>query len=119
MTGGRDPSALREYAYYDLRPRISRLEDVSLRRRPAAATSARSSWRSSPHRLAAAGLSIADVADRLGKEHRLRAVGRMDRGPLQYQVLLDSQAGDPLDLEELVVGHARRAADPRRATWAA
>ena len=26
---GRDPAALREYAYYDLRPRISRIDDVS------------------------------------------------------------------------------------------
>ena len=29
VTGGRDPAALRDYAYYDLRPRISRIDDVS------------------------------------------------------------------------------------------
>ena len=29
VTGGRDPSALHDYAYYDLRPRISRIHDVS------------------------------------------------------------------------------------------
>ena len=29
VTGGRDPSALHDYAYYDLRPRISRIPDVS------------------------------------------------------------------------------------------
>ena len=29
VTGGRDPSALHDYAYYDLRPRISRIDDVS------------------------------------------------------------------------------------------
>ena len=31
MTGGRDPSALHDYAYYDLRPRISRILDVNVR----------------------------------------------------------------------------------------
>ena len=29
VTGGRDPSALYDYAFYDLRPRISRIQDVS------------------------------------------------------------------------------------------
>jgi CzcA family heavy metal efflux pump len=102
VTGGRDPTALREYAYYDLRPRISRLKDVSL-------VEVRGGdvreivVEVDPARLVAAGLSIAEVADRLGKAHRLGAVGRMDRGRQQYQVLLDSQVGDPLDLEDLVL----------------
>ena len=56
-----------------------------------------------PDRLLASHLSIADVADRLAKEHRLKAVGRMDRGLLQYQVLADTQVKDPLDLENVVV----------------
>ena len=51
----------------------------------------------------AANLSIADVADRLAKEHRLKAVGRLDRGTLQYQVLADTLAVDPLDLENRVI----------------
>ena len=102
VTGGHDPSALHDYAYYDLRPRISRLEDVSY------VTVQGGDVREilvevDPGRLAAAGLSIADVADRVGKEHRLRAVGRMDREVLQYQVLVDTQACDPLDLERIVV----------------
>src|SRR5262249_28281815 len=36
-------------------------------------------------------------------EHRLRAVGRLDRGTLQYQVLTDTQAVAPKDLEDVVV----------------
>ncbi|MGA2063894.1 MAG: efflux RND transporter permease subunit [Thermoguttaceae bacterium] len=102
VTGGRDLSALREYAYYDLRPRIARLEDVSY-------VAVRGgdvreiAVEVEPARLAAAGLSIAEVADRLGKAHRLGAVGRMDRGRLQYQVLVDSQVGDPRDLEDVVL----------------
>ena len=56
-----------------------------------------------PDRLVAAGLSIADVVDRLGKEHRLKAVGRLDRGALQYQVLANTQAKGPLDLENIII----------------
>ena len=37
------------------------------------------------------------------KEHRLKAVGRLDRGALQYQVLADTLATDPLDLEDRVI----------------
>lgn len=102
VTGGRNPSALYDYAYYDLRPRISRIPDVSY------VTVQGGDVREvvvavEPQSLVAAGLSLSDVADRIGKEHRLRAVGRMDRGTLQYQVLTDSVTIEPLDLENLVV----------------
>ena len=102
VTGGKDPSALYDYAYYDLRPRISRIPDVSY------VTVQGGDVREilvevDPQALVAAGLSISDVADRIGKEHRLKAVGRMDRGTLQYQVLTDTLKTDPLDLENLVV----------------
>ena len=104
VTGGRDPAALHDYAYYDLRPRISRIPDVSY------VTVQGGDVREivvevEPQRLVAAGLSLADVADRLGKEHRLKAVGRIDRGTLQYQVLTNTQATSPLDLEDRVVAH--------------
>ena len=56
-----------------------------------------------PAALVAANLSIADVADRLAREHRLKAVGRLDRGRLQYQVLADTVADAPLDLENVVI----------------
>ena len=102
VTGGRDPASLHDYAYYDLRPRISRLADVSY------VTVQGGDIREilvevDPQAIVAAGLSIADVADRLGKEHRLKAVGRLDREVLQYQVLADTQATDPLELENRVI----------------
>ncbi len=102
VTGGRDPSALHDYAYYDLRPRISRIPDVSY------VTVQGGDIREIivellPDSLAAANLSISDVSDRLGREHRLKAVGRLDRGALQYQVLSDTQATDPFDLEDVVI----------------
>ena len=43
------------------------------------------------------------MADRLNKEHRLKAVGRLDRGALQYQVLTDTLATSPTDLEDVVI----------------
>jgi CzcA family heavy metal efflux pump len=102
VTGGRDPASLHDYAYYDLRPRISRIADVSY------VTVQGGDIREilvevMPQALVAAGLSIADVADRLGKEHRLKAVGRLDREVLQYQVLADTLASDPLELENRVI----------------
>jgi CzcA family heavy metal efflux pump len=102
VTGGKDPSALYDYAYYDLRPRISRIRHVSY------VTVQGGDIREivvevDPQTLVAANLSIADVADRLGREHRLKAVGRLDQGILQYQVLADTIADAPLDLENVVI----------------
>ncbi len=102
VTGGKDPSSLHDYAYYDLRPRISRIPDVSY------VTVQGGDIREvlvevDPRALVAAGLSISDIADRLGKEHRLKAVGRLDRGTLQYQVLTDSLATNPIELEDRVI----------------
>jgi CzcA family heavy metal efflux pump len=102
VTGGHDPSALYDYAYYDLRPRISRIPHVSY------VTVQGGDVREivvevDPKTLVAANLSIADVADRLGREHRLKAVGRLDQGILQYQVLADTVASAPLDLEDVVI----------------
>lgn len=102
VTGGKNPSELYDYAYFDLRPRIMSLSDVSY------VTVQGGDVREivvevEPQALVSAGLSIADVADRLGREHRLRAVGRLDRGTLQFQVLTDTQAADPMDLEDVVL----------------
>jgi CzcA family heavy metal efflux pump len=102
VTGAKDPSSLYDYAYYDLRPRISRIPNVSY------VTVQGGDIREivvevDPKTLVAANLSIADVADRLGKEHRLKAVGRLDQGILQEQVLADTVADAPLDLENVVI----------------
>ena len=102
VTGGANPSALRDFAYYDLRPRIGRLDDVAyvavqggdLREIIVEVD---------PQRLVETGISITDVADRLTKDHQLKAVGRLDRGSTQFQVLSNSQAIDPLDLADRVV----------------
>ncbi len=102
VTGGRNPASLHDYAYFDLRPRISRIPDVSYVNVQGGDVR-EILIEVDPQALVAAGLSIADVADRLGKEHRLKAVGRIDREKLQYQVLVDSQAVNLADLEYRVI----------------
>src|SRR5580698_7923794 len=102
VTGGHDPSELHDYAYYTLRPRITKIPDVSY------VTVQGGDIREvvvevEPAALVAANLSIADVADRLSRDHRLKAVGRLDRERLQYQVLADTVVAAPLDLEDVVV----------------
>ncbi len=102
VTGGKDQSALYDYAYFDLKPRISRIKDVSY------VTVQGGDIREvvvevDASALASAGLSISDVADRLGKQHRLKAAGRLDKESLQYQVLIDTLAADPMELEDRVV----------------
>src|ERR1700685_1719164 len=114
VTGGRDPSALHDYAYYTLRPRITKIPDVSY------VTVQGGDIREivvevEPAALVAANLSIADVADRLARGHRLKAGGRLEQERLQYQVLADTVAVAPVDLENLVIvergGHPLRVCD--------
>lgn len=102
VTGIKDQSRLYDYAYYDLKPRISRINDVSL------VTVQGGDIREvvvevDPSALAGAGLAISDVADLLTKQHRMKAAGRIDRESLQYQVLIDTLATDPMELENRVV----------------
>ncbi len=112
VTGGRDAAALHDYAYYDLRPRIARIDDVHY------VTVQGGDIREiiieiDPQRLLAAGLSMSDVADRVAKDHRLRAVGRLDSGPLQFQVLLNSQADVPAGPRSTCVISRQRTNGPR------
>ena len=103
VTGGDDPAALHDYAYYDLQRRIKAIKDVSY------VTVTGGDVREilvevDPDRLVAAELSLAEVADRLGEEHRARTVGRIDPGTQQYQVIVNTQVRGPLELEDRVIG---------------
>jgi CzcA family heavy metal efflux pump len=102
VSGNRSPAELRDYAFYDLQPRLSRLPDVSY------VTVQGGDVRevlveADPLALASAHLSIDDLAARLGKCEELRAIGRMDQGRLQYQVMGDSLPAKVGRLEDLVV----------------
>ena len=103
VTGGGDPSALHDYAYYDLQRRIKGINDVSY------VTVQGGDVREilvevDPQRLVAAGLSLADVADRLGKEHRMKAVGRIDPGSRNTRSSSTPRPPRPADLENCTIG---------------
>src|SRR5206468_3972870 len=56
-----------------------------------------------PDHLLAADLSAADLADQIGRAHRLQPVGRIEGAPLSFQVLVNTQGETARQIEELVV----------------
>src|SRR5260370_13125956 len=71
LTGGDSPSQLRDYAFYQLAPRIKNIPDV-LYANVAGGNLREIEVEPRPDDLLAAGLSAADLADKIGKAHRLR-----------------------------------------------
>ncbi len=102
VTGGASTTNLYDYAFFDLRPRINRLPDVAY------VSVQGGDLREiivevDPQRLLETGLSINDVADRILKDQQLKAVGRLDRGMTQFQVLTNSQVMNPDELGDRMV----------------
>src|SRR5207253_9571805 len=58
------------------------------------------------------GRSAADLADRIGKAYRLQPVGRIERPPFAYQVIVNTQSEAPHLIEELVISN--KSNQPRR-----
>ena len=56
-----------------------------------------------PEALLAAGLSAADLADQIGKAHRLQPVGRIEQPPFAYQVIVNTQSETAHDIGNIVV----------------
>jgi CzcA family heavy metal efflux pump len=103
VRGHRSLADLRDYAFYDLRGRISRIADVSTVTVQGGDVR-EISVEADPAVLAGAHLSVDDVATELGKNQRLQAVGRLDRGVLQYQVMADTLTVELAQLEATIVG---------------
>jgi multidrug efflux pump subunit AcrB len=102
LTGGDNPSMLRDFAYYQLAPRIKNIPDV-LRAEVAGGEYREIVVEVRPDDLLAAGLSAADLADQIGKAHRLAPVGRIEEPPFAFQILVDTQGDSARDIEDLVV----------------
>jgi len=49
------------------------------------------------------GLSAADLADQIGKAHRLEPVGRIERGSFAYSVIVNSQGETAQHIEDLLI----------------
>src|SRR5207237_3881018 len=114
LTGGESVSKLRDYAYFDLAPQIKNLPDV-LYANVAGSEMREIEVEARPDDLLAAGLSAADLADQIGKTHRLEPVGRIERPPFAFQLVVNNQVESPYAIEDLVIetknGQALRVRD--------
>src|SRR5713226_5494699 len=102
LTGGDSPSQLRDYAFYQLAPRIKNIPDV-LYANVAGGNLREIEVEPRPDDLLAAGLSAADLADQIGKAHRLQPAGRVEHLPLAFQVLVNTQGETAKQIEDLII----------------
>jgi multidrug efflux pump subunit AcrB len=119
LTGGDTPTQLRDYAFYQLAPKIKNVPDV-LYANVAGGDIREIEVEARPDDLLTAGLSAADLADQIGKLHLLQPVGRIERPPFAYQLLVNTQGTNAQQIEELVIAtknnqplHVRDVADVR------
>ncbi|MBY0523695.1 MAG: efflux RND transporter permease subunit [Gemmataceae bacterium] len=102
LTGGDSPSQLRDYAFYELAPQIKTIPDV-LYANVAGGDLREIEVVVRPDSLLAADLSAADLADQIGRAHRLQPVGRIEGSPLAFQILVNTQGQTTLQIEDLIV----------------
>ncbi len=86
LSGGLQPADLYDYAFFVMRPAISRVPGVGTVEVLASDTR-EIEVIADPARLTAAGLRIGDVADALKAANQLQPVGRYNAGGLQHLVL--------------------------------
>src|SRR5262249_34866321 len=102
LTGGDNPARLREYAYFQLAKQIKNIPDV-LYANVAGGNVREIDVIVRPDDLLAAGLSAADLADQIGKVHRLQPVGRIEEPPFAFQIMVNTQGDNARNIEDLVI----------------
>lgn len=102
LTGGDSASQLRDFAFYQLAPVIKNVPDV-LYANVAGGDLREIEVEARPDDLLAAGLSAADLADQIGKAHRLQPVGRIEHPPFAFQLIVNTQGETARHIEELVI----------------
>src|SRR5947208_3293158 len=102
LTGGDSPSDLRDFAFYQLAPRIKNVPDV-LYANVAGGDLREIEVICRPTDLLQHGLSAADLADQIAKAHRLTPVGRIEREPFAYQLIINNQGESARTIEDLVI----------------
>jgi multidrug efflux pump subunit AcrB len=102
LTGGDSPADLRDYAFFQLAPLIKGIPDV-LYANVAGGDLREIVVEARPTDLLQHGLSAADLADQIGKAHRLQPVGRVERPPFAFQLIINNQGETVRNIEELVI----------------
>jgi multidrug efflux pump subunit AcrB len=102
LTGGDNKTRLYDYAFYELAPKVRKIPDV-LRANVAGGDIREITVEARPNELLAAGLSAADLADLIGKVHRLQPVGRIEQQPFAFQVIVNTQAEKAREIGDLVL----------------
>jgi multidrug efflux pump subunit AcrB len=102
LTGGDNASQLRDYAFYQLAPRIKTVPDV-LYANVAGGDVREIEVIVRPDDLLAHGMSAADLADQISQLSQLQPVGRIESQPLAYQIIVNSQAVTPRQIEDFVI----------------
>jgi multidrug efflux pump subunit AcrB len=102
LTGGDSAADRRDYAFYKLAPLIKNIPDV-LYANVAGGDVREIVVEARPKALLQHGLSAADLADQIGKVHRLQPVGRIEHPPFAYQLIVNSQGETAKDIANLVI----------------
>ena len=102
LTGGDNPAQLRDYAFYQLAPRLKTIPDV-YRVEVAGGDMREIEVIVRPDDLLAHGLSAADLADQIGQTSLLQPIGQVHGPPLGYQLLIDNQAHTVQQIEDLKI----------------
>jgi CzcA family heavy metal efflux pump len=103
VEGALPPERLRDVALYQVRPALSRVPGVG----PISVTAGEEreiEIEVDPARAEAAGVSVADIAQRLGADNRLATVGRVDHAYRRYAIVVDGLAASRERLGSFVVG---------------
>jgi multidrug efflux pump subunit AcrB len=102
LTGGDNPSERRDYALYTLAPQIKNIPDV-YEAEVAGGDIREIEVEARPEDLLQHGLSAADLADQISKVHRLQPVGRIERPPFAFQLIINNQGESFRTIEELII----------------
>jgi CzcA family heavy metal efflux pump len=108
VDGNVPPTQLRDLALYQVRPALSRVPGVG----PITVTAGDErelEVEVDPARAEAAGLTIDDIATRLGDANRFATAGRLDRAYRRYAIVLRGNADTAAQLGDFVVGGTDRA----------
>jgi multidrug efflux pump subunit AcrB len=102
LTGGDSPAQLRDFAVYDLAPRLKTIPDV-LYANVAGGDVREIEVICRPDDLLAHGLSAADVADQIGQLTPFQPVGRVEGQPAAFQIIVDALPRRAAEIENLTI----------------